>query len=95
MTPNSGKKKKEKKARKMNATSSPHPLQTDRIPHEIWLHIIDFSYFERSDLVNLCLTSKFLGWVIQPLLFRSLTFTHTRTFTWLPGCPRGDRKSVV
>ena len=75
--------------------SANHALQTERIPLEIWLHIVESSDLSHADMFNLSMTSKFLGWVVQPLLFRHFTVTHSRTFTWVPGRPGGQDKRYV
>ena len=53
-------------------------LRTERVPIELWLQIIRFSDCEKRDLADLALVSKFLAWVVQPLLFTDFTVTLLR-----------------
>ncbi|KAF7794408.1 hypothetical protein EIP86_005542 [Pleurotus ostreatoroseus] len=60
------------------STPSTAVLRTERVPIELWLQIIRFADCEQRDLANLTLVSKFLAWVVQPLLFADFTVTLLR-----------------
>ena len=67
--------------RRISDATSPtgnRSLQPERIPLEVWWHIIEDSGLARADIQNLGLTNKFLAWVTQPLLFRTFKYTVTR-----------------
>ncbi|KAI0683973.1 hypothetical protein BC835DRAFT_682283 [Cytidiella melzeri] len=65
----------------MAETTFPHlPLKSERIPAEVWLQIIEDSEFVREDIRNLTLVSKFVRWIAQPLLFRTITVSKYSPF---------------
>ena len=70
-------------------------LQTDRIPLEIWLQIIAHSGISQSEIQSLSLTSRFLAWATQPLLFHTFTATPSRISDKEPGGIRGQDAKYV
>ncbi|KAI0825451.1 hypothetical protein BC629DRAFT_1727 [Irpex lacteus] len=66
---------------------APHlrPLLSERIPAEVWLQVIEDSNFIREDITNLTLVSKFVRWISQPLLFRTITLSIHKRSTGSPG----------
>lgn len=54
------------------------PVRSDRIPAEIWLHIIECSSLEQEDIANLSLVGKHLRYVVQPMLFSTVRVSLIR-----------------
>ncbi|KAJ3551150.1 hypothetical protein NM688_g4887 [Phlebia brevispora] len=54
-------------------------LRAERIPLELWLHIIQCGGLDQQDICHLACVSKFLAWAAQPLLFTNFVVTQLCT----------------